>query len=200
MAHWISAGMESDFSGDVEVIGHDMIAPGRKTDPGPTMDRRVYDILNSGREDDHDSWSWYVGKVQDYLNGRSGPGTEYDVVEQLPHGTELEVIERRGAWWKVETMLGKGFDIQIYDKNVSIAKLIGANKDYIENEIPHISSLMYHSCEKLLEKADVIIVGNKSEEFKKCLKNVTKKQIVVDLVRILEKSESIGGDYYGICW
>lgn len=91
----------------IEVVGHDMISPGRKTDPGPCMDRRIYDMLNGGREDEKDSWVWYVGKVKDYLNGRSGPGTDYDVVEQLPHGTELEVLERQGVWWKVETMLGK---------------------------------------------------------------------------------------------
>jgi len=101
----------------------------------------------------------------------------------------------------IETMIGKGFKIRIYDKYVSIAKLMGANKEYIEKEIPHVSSLMCPSADDLIQNSDVIIVGNYSNEFKEALfTNVQEHQVIIDLVRISDEPSSIKGEYYGICW
>ena len=101
----------------------------------------------------------------------------------------------------VEAMIGKGFAVKIYDKNVSIAKLTGANKEYIEKEIPHISSLMCATANELINGSDVIVVGNMSSEFKDSLVSDTKPgQVVIDLVRILGNSDRIPAEYYGICW
>jgi len=101
----------------------------------------------------------------------------------------------------VETMIGKGFAVKIYDKYVSIAKLMGANKEYIEREIPHISSLMCKSVKELVRGSDVIVVGNVGSDFKETLLSETKAgQVVIDLVRILGNSDRIQGEYYGICW
>ena len=66
----------------------------------------------------------------------------------------------------IESLIGKGFTVGIYDRFVSIAKLIGANKEYIEKGIPHISSLIYEDAEKLIKDYDIIVVGNRSDEFK----------------------------------
>lgn len=84
----------------LECVGHDMIAPGRKTDPGPCMNHRVYDRLNSLVEQDETVYRVYG--VKNYLNARSGPGTTYQVVGQLPLGEELEMIDRQGVWWFME--------------------------------------------------------------------------------------------------
>jgi len=100
----------------------------------------------------------------------------------------------------VETMLGKGFQVRIYDRNVSMARLMGANKEYIEKEIPHISSLMCLSAEELLQECDVVVVGNHEVEFKHALKKVRSEQTIIDLVRIVDKPTDIEGKYYGICW
>lgn len=101
----------------------------------------------------------------------------------------------------IETMIGKGFTVSIYDKYVSIAKLVGSNKEYIEKEIPHISSLMCSSAGELIRKSAVIIVGNHSDEFEDALKSeVTADHVVIDLVRILKEPAAIRGSYYGICW
>lgn len=101
----------------------------------------------------------------------------------------------------VETMIGKGFSVKIYDKYVSTAKLIGANKEYIEKEIPHISSLMCQSAIELIHGSEVIVVGNVGSDFKDAiLGHVKAGQVVIDLVRILGDSEKILGEYYGICW
>jgi GDP-mannose 6-dehydrogenase len=101
----------------------------------------------------------------------------------------------------VETMLGKGFSISIYDQYVSIAKLVGANKDYIEKEIPHLSSLMCHSAEELIRKSAIIVVGNRSDEFRDALINeVGETHVVVDLVRIVGDQSLVKGTYHGLCW
>lgn len=97
-----------------ECVGHDMIAPGRKTDPGPCMDTRVYDQINRSRADSANDWEWYVANVNDYLNGRAGPGTNYDVVLTLPKGEVVEVIKRQGIWWFVENETGQ--EIWVHSK------------------------------------------------------------------------------------
>ena len=99
----------------------------------------------------------------------------------------------------VETLLGKGYDLKLYDKNVTIAKLIGANKEYINNHIPHISSLMVDSLDDLLVDREIIIIGNKDEEFKRLLSDSKDDQLIFDLVRIDEVSNA-RINYQGICW
>lgn len=99
----------------------------------------------------------------------------------------------------IETLLGKGYDLKIYDNCVSIARLMGANKEYINERIPHISSLMVDSLDELLEDREVIVIGNKSEEFKRVLSKSRDDQVVFDLVRIGDVSQA-RENYEGVCW
>jgi len=100
----------------------------------------------------------------------------------------------------VETLIGKGYKVKIYDENVSIARIYGANKQFIEKEIPHISSLMCSSIEEVLEESEVLVIGNNSEYSRRIPKLIRKDQIMVDLVRIVKNSNKIRSKYYGICW
>jgi GDP-mannose 6-dehydrogenase len=99
----------------------------------------------------------------------------------------------------IETLIGKGMQLSIYDRDVSLARLFGANKEYIEREIPHISQLMRPSIEEVLENTDVVVIGNKAEEFRSITGLMRPDQIVIDLVRLFE-DKTTGGSYYGICW
>jgi GDP-mannose 6-dehydrogenase len=99
----------------------------------------------------------------------------------------------------IERLLGKGYDIRVYDRNVNMARLIGANRDYLLNLIPHISSLMVETLDEVLEHAEVVVVGNQSPEFDGIVDRVRPDQIVVDLVRIAPLTTQ-EGKYYGICW
>jgi len=99
-----------------------------------------------------------------------------------------------------EALLGKGYSLCIYDRNVSIARLVGANKDYINKQIPHLSSLLTEDIDEVLDKSDVIVVGNLAPEFSEALKRTRKDQIILDLVRVKTPREEIQGDYRGICW
>jgi GDP-mannose 6-dehydrogenase len=99
----------------------------------------------------------------------------------------------------IETLIGKGLRLSIYDRDVSLARLFGANKEYIEREIPHISQLMRGSLEEVLEDAEVVVVGNKAEEFRAVESRLRAGQTVVDLVRLFDGRTS-GPGYEGICW
>jgi GDP-mannose 6-dehydrogenase len=99
----------------------------------------------------------------------------------------------------IETLLGKGLQLSIYDRDVSLARLFGANKEYIEREIPHISQLMRASIDEVVESADVLVVGNKADEFREIGSKLREGQTLIDLVRIFDKRAS-DESYQGICW
>lgn len=110
--------------------------------------------------------------------------------DDLRESPLIEVIER---------LLGKGYDLRIYDKNVNIASLVGANRDFILNRIPHISRLMVDHIEKVLEFAETIVIGNRDPEFTSVPDKLRDGQQVVDFVRITDR-RSRNGQYDGICW
>ena len=99
-----------------------------------------------------------------------------------------------------EALLGKGVSLKIYDKNVSMAKLVGANKDYINTQIPHLSSLLCNTIDEVLQGSEVIVVGNQAPEFAKAVTDCREDQIVIDLVRLPIYGSLMKADYRGICW
>jgi GDP-mannose 6-dehydrogenase len=98
----------------------------------------------------------------------------------------------------IETLLGKGLDLVIYDRDVSLARLFGSNKAYIEEEIPHNAKLMRGSIDEVLESANTIVIGNRSEEFRQIESRLRPGQTVIDLVRLFDRMS--GDGYQGICW
>jgi GDP-mannose 6-dehydrogenase len=97
----------------------------------------------------------------------------------------------------IESLLGKGYELKLYDSNVKLAALMGANQDYIMNRISHISKLMTASMEEVLDFADTVVVGNNAPEFRDVASRLKPGQVVVDLVRILPHRDET---YDGICW
>jgi GDP-mannose 6-dehydrogenase len=83
----------------------------------------------------------------------------------------------------VETLIGKGGDVRVLDRSVSVARLVGSNRRYIEEEIPHIASLMCDEPGALLAHAEVIVIGNASDEAAQVLAGLRPGQAVVDLTR-----------------
>ena len=99
----------------------------------------------------------------------------------------------------IEHLIGKGYDLKLYDRNVSLARLTGANKAYIEQHVPHLARLMVDSIDDVLRHADTIVIGNGDPEFAGVLELATPKQVIVDLVRVA-KTRTSDGAYQGICW
>jgi GDP-mannose 6-dehydrogenase len=99
----------------------------------------------------------------------------------------------------VERLIGKGYDVCIYDANVNLAKLVGANKSYILDQIPHISDLMVSSVDEVLDRARTLVIGNNDRTFRAVAERPRPGQRIVDLVRIIDR-RSDGNGYDGICW
>jgi GDP-mannose 6-dehydrogenase len=98
-----------------------------------------------------------------------------------------------------ERLIGKGFEVRVYDRNVSLACLHGANRDYILNRIPHLSRLMVPTIDEVLGHARTIVIGNGAPEFADVPRRAGEGQTVIDFVRV-SQSRSIAGVYEGLCW
>jgi GDP-mannose 6-dehydrogenase len=99
----------------------------------------------------------------------------------------------------IEHLIGKGYDLRLYDRNVSLARLTGANKAYIEQHIPHLARLMVDSIDEILDHSNTIVVGNADPAFGEALTRAKSSQLVVDLVRVA-KAQTSSDAYQGICW
>jgi len=96
----------------------------------------------------------------------------------------------------IEALYGKGYDIRIFDKNVSLSRLIGKNKSVITEKLPHLDSMLQDDLSILVDWAEVLVVSNKDKAFKSM--SVRPEQQIIDLVRI-EELESCD-NYSGLCW
>lgn len=100
----------------------------------------------------------------------------------------------------VERLLGKGCRMRVYDENVSLARIRGGNKAYIEQKLPHISELLVEDLQTAVQDAEVVIIGANSSAFAGALEKNGKDKTVVDLVRLFKGEAPLLGDYRGICW
>jgi len=110
--------------------------------------------------------------------------------DDLRESPVIEVIER---------LIGKGYDLRIYDKNVHIASLVGANREFILNRIPHVSRLMVDGIDAVLDHAQTVVIGNRDPDFRNVPERLRDDQVLVDFVRITGR-RSEKGKYDGICW
>ncbi len=99
----------------------------------------------------------------------------------------------------IETLLGKGYEIAIYDKNVHLSNLTGTNKEYIDTHIPHLSKLMKSQIGELMQESEIIIVNNKEKEYIDILTNVEWSHPIIDMVRLPQEIRE-KKNYKGINW
>lgn len=99
----------------------------------------------------------------------------------------------------VEKLLGKGMDIRIYDRFVNFARLYGANRDYILNRIPHISSILIDDFNDVASHGEVLIIGNAAPEFEDLPDRIKPNQRIYDLVRLTKRGK-LEGRYEGVNW
>jgi GDP-mannose 6-dehydrogenase len=137
---------------------------------------------------------------------------------QMIHGTGKKSVGILGLSFKagtddlrespmvqlVERLLGKGYAIRIYDEDVSFAKIIGGNRHYIDQIIPHVSSLLVSGADEILAHAELLVVGKETLPIREILARTHEGQQIIDLVRISANghppSENYQGNYQGICW
>lgn len=100
--------------------------------------------------------------------------------DDLRESPVIEVIER---------LIGKGYDLRIYDRNVNLAALVGANRDFILNHIPHISRLMVSSSDEVLAHAQTVVIGNRDPEFSRITEKLGEDQCLIDFVRLIRPED-----------
>lgn len=96
----------------------------------------------------------------------------------------------------IESLHGKGFDVKIFDKNVSLSRIIGKNKSVIEERLPHLSTMLIDNIDDVTDWAEVLIIANKDPKFSEIVP--TPEQIIVDLVRVKELEKY--NNYNGLWW
>jgi len=99
-----------------------------------------------------------------------------------------------------ETLLGRGYHVRIFDETVQLSRLVGANKSYVEKELPHIISQMCPSVEQLVAQSEVLVVTSSSKSFHRVREMVQSNQILIDLVGIQNSANHLEAAYQGICW
>jgi GDP-mannose 6-dehydrogenase len=101
----------------------------------------------------------------------------------------------------VKRLLGEGYEVKVWDRDVSLGRLAGSNRQYIEEVIPHIGSLLSADLEDVLRWGEVVIIGNKSAKKDELIRHLRKDQIVIDLVNLDKTLRASGASTYeGICW
>lgn len=101
----------------------------------------------------------------------------------------------------VERLLGKGFDVKVHDANVTLSRLIGANRAYIGELLPHIGEVLIDDVDAVLGHGEVLIAGSREPEVVEAIRRATPDQFVIDLVRLPDAGQLCGsGNYRGIGW
>lgn len=100
----------------------------------------------------------------------------------------------------IEALIGKGYRVRVYDESVSLQRLHGANRAFIEHEIPHIACLMSDSIDQVITQSEVVVIANKAAEYGSALKHIRNNQVVIDLARVANGSLPPQVHYEGICW
>jgi GDP-mannose 6-dehydrogenase len=99
-----------------------------------------------------------------------------------------------------ERMLGKGFELAIFDRFVKISRLLGKNKEFIEQEIPHLDKLLRDTPEAALHDAEIIVIGHADAEARQAIVSRAKGRRIIDLSGYAELRDAPGVQYEGICW
>jgi GDP-mannose 6-dehydrogenase len=110
--------------------------------------------------------------------------------DDLRYSPMLEIAER---------LIGRGYELAIYDSNIRLSQLTGANRDHLTKRLPHITGLLRETMNDLVDFADVLVVGNRHEFQKIALPLIDHEKIIIDLVRIRPDKQT-GINYRGICW
>ncbi len=142
------------------------------------------------------------------------PSNEYQVNRafQLVESLKKRRIGMLGLSFKAETddlresplvelaemLIGKGYDLSIYDRTVKFASVHGANREYINSKIPHVASLLVDEASEVLDHVDVLIVGNKDKSFQAMLESWPEDKFLIDLAGFMTHPSD--SNKQGICW
>jgi UDPglucose 6-dehydrogenase len=185
--HFLGAGIGfggSCFPKDVQALEY-MAA---EADCHPQLLRAVLEINRDSRRN-------FVRKLDRLLGGLEG---RVVALWGLAFKPETDDLRERPLVELAERLYGRGYDIRIYDPNIQVSKLTGANLQFVKAHLPHLTSLLTADINEVVDHAEVFVLGNR-DEAKRLLSVVQDDRPLIDLVRI-DQSRCSGDFYQGICW
>ena len=99
-----------------------------------------------------------------------------------------------------ERLYGRGYEVRIFDDHVSLSRLIGANKAYVEHQLPHIGAMLCESAADVIQASDTIVIGNRNPKFHFLLAEIPAEKTMIDLVRAVSDTQRLNHTYHGIGW
>jgi len=100
----------------------------------------------------------------------------------------------------IGTLVGKGYDVRLHDPNLDMERVLGANRRFVEAELPYLPERLRPSLDEVLAHAEVVVIGNRSAEYRAIGPSVRADQVVVDLVAALDRGSLKAGEYHGLAW
>jgi GDP-mannose 6-dehydrogenase len=99
----------------------------------------------------------------------------------------------------VETLVGRGYEVRVFDCDVKLENLVGKNRNFVERALPHIASIMRNCMEEVITESEVVVLGNGNERYREAAQLIREGQILIDLSGVA-KNHQTRGTYEGICW
>jgi GDP-mannose 6-dehydrogenase len=100
----------------------------------------------------------------------------------------------------IGTLVGKGYDVRLHDPSLDMDRVLGANRRFVEDEVPYLAERLRPSLEEVLTHAEVVVIGNRSAEYRTLGPRIRSGQVVVDLVAALDRASVTAGEYHGLAW
>jgi GDP-mannose 6-dehydrogenase len=100
----------------------------------------------------------------------------------------------------IGALVGKGYDVRLHDPSLDMDRVLGANRRFVEDELPYLAERLRPDLDEVLAHAEVIVIGNRSAEYRALGPRVRPGQVVVDLVSALDAGSVTAGEYHGLAW
>jgi GDP-mannose 6-dehydrogenase len=100
----------------------------------------------------------------------------------------------------IGSLVGKGWELKLHDAHIDAAKLVGANRQYLEAEIPYLDRLFRKDPRDVVDGSEVIVIANSHPAYREVPAWMQDGQTLVDLVRLVEKADVVRGAYVGLAW
>ncbi|HEY6196524.1 MAG TPA: nucleotide sugar dehydrogenase [Candidatus Eisenbacteria bacterium] len=100
----------------------------------------------------------------------------------------------------IGALVGKGHDVRLHDPSLDMARVLGANRRFVEDELPYLPERLRPDLDEVLAHAEVVIIGNRSAEYRTLGPRIRAGQVVVDLVAALDRGTVTAGEYHGLAW
>jgi GDP-mannose 6-dehydrogenase len=100
----------------------------------------------------------------------------------------------------IGTLVGKGYSVQLHDPNIDMERVLGANRRFVEDEVPYLPERLRPDLEGVLRDSDVIVLGNRAAQYRGVGAKLREGQVLVDLVAAVDRSTVVRGEYHGLAW